>query len=207
MSEMSPTRMNLLARRSQLDLALRGVDLLQKKRDALVKEFFALVHETLDARKKLNAAAATAYKALLLANSMDGSFAVESVALSVPVVNDVHTQIENVWGTRVPKLDVNWPHEPTISPVSVGSRTVAAQSAFQKLSRAMIQMVNNESKLRRFGEEIKKTARRVAALEQVVIPGMRSQMRYIQQVLDQQEQEDIFRLRRIKSKLETQRSV
>lgn len=207
MSEMSPTRMNLLERRSQHALAMRGVDLLQKKRDALVKEFFALVHETLDARRQLNAAAATAYKALLLANSMDGSSAVESVALSVPLVIDVHANIENVWGTRVPKLDVNWPHEPTISPVSVGARTVVAQSAFQKLSCAMLRVANSESRLRRFGEEIKKTARRVAALDQVVIPSMRSQMRYIQQVLDQQEQEDIFRLRRIKSKIESQRSV
>jgi len=205
MSDMSPTRMNLLARRSQRGLALRGVDLLQKKRDALVKEFFALVHETLDARRQLNAAAAAAYKALLLANSMDGPSAVESVALSVPVVSDVHAHIENVWGTRVAKLDVDWPHESAISPVSVGTRTVVAQSAFQKLSRAMLRVANNESRLRRFGEEIKKTARRVAALEQVVIPNIQSQMRYIQQVLDQQEQEDIFRLRRIKSKIEAQR--
>jgi V/A-type H+-transporting ATPase subunit D len=207
MSDMSPTRMNLLSRRSQLGLALRGVDLLQKKRDALVKEFFALVHETLDARKQLNAAAAAAYKALLLANSMDGPSAVESVALSVPVVSDVHAHIENVWGTRVAKLDVDWPHAPAISPVSVGTRTVVAQSAFQKLSRAMLRVANNESRLRRFGEEIKKTARRVAALEQVVIPNIKSQMRYIQQVLDQQEQEDVFRLRRIKSKIEAQRSA
>jgi V/A-type H+/Na+-transporting ATPase subunit D len=207
MSDMSPTRMNLLARRSRLSLALRGVDLLQKKRDALVKEFFALVHETLDARKQLDAAAERAHRALLLANSMDGPNAVESVALSVPVVTGFHVRFENVWGTRVPTLDMDWVHEPTISPVSVGGRTVFAQSAFRKLVRAMLRVANNEARLRRFGEEIKKTARRVAALEQVVIPGIRSQMRYIQQVLDQQEQEDIFRLRRIKSKLEAQRSV
>ena len=52
------------------------------------------------------------------------------------------------------------------------------------------------------GEEIKKTARRVNALEMAVIPGIRSQIHQIQQILDQQEQEDIFRLKRIKSKIE-----
>jgi V/A-type H+-transporting ATPase subunit D len=51
MDEISPTRMNLLARRSQLELASRGVELLEKKRDALVKEFFANVHEALEARR------------------------------------------------------------------------------------------------------------------------------------------------------------
>jgi V/A-type H+-transporting ATPase subunit D len=38
-------------------------------------------------------------------------------------------------------------------------------------------------------------------LQQAVIPGIRSQIRAIQQALDQQEQEDIFRLKRIKGKI------
>ena len=42
------------------------------------------------------------------------------------------------------------------------------------------------------------------ALELAVIPGLRSQIRYIRQVLDQQEQEDIFRLKRVKRKIEAQ---
>jgi V/A-type H+-transporting ATPase subunit D len=65
----------------------------------------------------------------------------------------------------------------------------------------LIQVANTETRLRRIGEEIKKTARRVNALEQVVIPGIRSQIHFIQQVLDQQEQEDIFRLKRVKGKI------
>jgi V/A-type H+-transporting ATPase subunit D len=207
MSEQSPTRMNLLARHAQLGLAARGVDLLQKKRDALVKEFFALVHETLDARRQLNSAAGEAYRALLLAHSVDGLPVVESHALSVSTITDVQTHIENVWGTRVPKMLVDWPRTYAVSPISAGERTVAAQAAFLDLSRALIRVANSESRLRRFGEEIKKTARRVAALEQVVIPGIRSQIRYIQQVLDQQEQEDVFRLRRIKSKIERRRTT
>ena len=65
MTETSPTRMNLLTRRSQHALAVRGVDLLQKKRDALVREFFSLVHETLQARRQLNAAEREAHMALI----------------------------------------------------------------------------------------------------------------------------------------------
>ncbi len=72
MNGTSPTRMNLLTRRSQLGLALRGVDLLQKKRDALVKEFFSMVHEALEARRRLNEAAHGAHMALFLAEAFDG---------------------------------------------------------------------------------------------------------------------------------------
>jgi V/A-type H+-transporting ATPase subunit D len=205
MSEISPTRMNLLARRSRLALAVRGVDLLQKKRDALVREFFALVHQTLDARRDLNKTGQEAHMALILAKSFDGQREVEVLSLTVPVISDVQAEVESVWGTRVPRLEVEWPQEATTSPLAVGARSHAAQVAFRRLAQVLIQVANTESRLRRIGEEIKKTARRVNALELSVIPGIRSQIRYIQQVLDQQEQEDIFRLKRIKGKLDASR--
>jgi len=201
MNGTSPTRMNLLTRRSQLRLALRGVDLLQKKRDALVREFFSLIHETLEARRQLNAAGQEAHMALFLAKAFDGPQEVEVFSLNVPTISDARAELENVWGTRVPRLAVEWPRGTTTSPVSVGGRTLAAQAAFRRLSQALLRVANSESRLRRIGEEIKKTARRVNALEQAVIPGIQSQIHYIQQVLDQQEQEDIFRLKRIKGKM------
>ena len=201
MNGTSPTRMNLLARRSQLRLALRGVDLLQKKRDALVREFFSLIHETLKARRQLNTTGQEAHMALFLAKAFDGPQEVEVFSLSVPTISDARAELENVWGTRVPRLAVEWPRGITTSPLSTGGRTLAAQVAFRELSQALFRVANSESRLRRIGEEIKKTARRVNALEQAVIPGIQSQIHYIQQVLDQQEQEDIFRLKRIKGKI------
>ena len=192
--------MNLLTRRSQLGLALRGVDLLQKKRDALVREFFGLIHETLEARRQLNTASREAHMALLLAKSFDGPKEVERLSLSVPAVTDAQADVENIWGTRVPRLTVEWPHGIIASPLTIGGHTLVAQLAFRVLSQAFLQVANTESRLRRIGEEIKRTARRVNALEHAVIPGIQSQIHYIQQVLDQQEQEDIFRLKRIKGK-------
>jgi V/A-type H+-transporting ATPase subunit D len=194
--------MNLLTRRSQLGLALRGVDLLQKKRDALVREFFGLIQETLEARRQLNAAGQEAHMALFLANAFDGPREVEIFSLRIPVISDARAELENVWGTRVPRLEVEWPRGgPPTSPLSVGGQTLAAQAAFRDLSQALFRVANTESRLRRIGEEIKKTARRVNALEQAVIPSVRSQIHYIQQILDQQEQDDIFRLKRIKGKM------
>jgi V/A-type H+-transporting ATPase subunit D len=201
MNGASPTRMNLLARRGQLRLALRGIDLLQKKRDALVREFFGLVHKALEARRQLNAVGREAHMALFVAKAFDGPREVEVFSLNVPVISVARPDLENVWGIRVPRLAMEWPRAANISPLDVGGRTLAAQAAFRRLSRALIRVANTESRLRRIGEEIKKTVRRVNALEQAVIPGLRFQIRYIQQVLDQQEQEDIFRLKRIKSKM------
>jgi V/A-type H+-transporting ATPase subunit D len=205
MNEISPTRINLLTRRSQLGLAVRGRDLLEKKRDALVQEFFSNVHEALEARRQLYQAAQEAHRALMLAKAFDGPEAVESLSLGMPVRFTAQAEVDNIWGTRVPRLAIDSSQAATTSPLAVGGRTIAAQAAFQKLCRMLIQVANTESRLRRIAGEIKKTARRVNALEQAIVPGIRSQIRAIQQALDQQEQEDIFRLKRIKSKIEAQR--
>ncbi len=201
MNEVSPTRMNLLTRRSQLLLAGRGVQLLEKKRDALLQEFQAKVHEALEARRQLADAAQEAHQALMLAQSFDGPEQVAALSLNLPVRLTARAEVDNVWGIKVPRLAADYPQALTMSPLAVGGRTVAAQIAFQKLCRLFIRIANGEARLRRVAEEIKKTARRVNALQQAVIPGIRSQIRYIQQALDQQEQDDVFRLKRIKAKL------
>jgi V/A-type H+-transporting ATPase subunit D len=206
LTDTSPTRMNLLARRSQLVMANRGVELLEKKRDALVKEFFANVHEALEARREYYKAAREAHLTLLLAKSFDGPESVEAISLAAPVTLTAQAQVDNVWGTRVPRLIPDLSAAATMSPLAMGGRTVAAQAAFQQLCRVLIRVSNTESRLRRIAEEIKKTARRVNALRQAIIPGIRQQIRSIQQALDQQEQEDIFRLKRIKGKIEAQGS-
>ncbi|WP_456411626.1 V-type ATP synthase subunit D [Oceanithermus sp.] len=199
MEQISPTRMTLLQKRSQLQLASKGVDLLKKKRDALVGEFFALVHETLEARKKLEAAAKDAYFALFLAKAFDGPEVVDALALGMPVLDDVTADVENVWGTKVPKLIAKWPEGAAASPIATGGQTLKAQEAFRRFAQALVEVANTETRLRRIGEEIKKTTRRVNALEQVVIPGVLHQMRFIKLVLEQREREDTFRLKRIKA--------
>ncbi|WP_337843751.1 V-type ATP synthase subunit D [Thermus sp.] len=200
MSQVSPTRMNLLQRRGQLRLAQKGVDLLKKKRDALVAEFFGLVREALEARKALNEAAKEAYSALLLAQAFAGPEAVAAAALGVPPLKGVEAEVENVWGSRVPRLEVAFP-KGGLSPATP-AQVLEAQRAFLRYAQALVRVANTETRLKKLGEEIKKTTRRVNALEQVVIPGIRGQIRFIQQVLEQREREDTFRLKRIKGKIE-----
>ncbi len=202
MEQISPTRMTLLQKRSQLQLASKGVDLLKKKRDALVGEFFALVQETLEARKSLESAAKDAYFALFLAKAFDGPEVVDAQAVGIPAVKSVSAEVENVWGTKVPKLNVDWPAGAAASPIATGGQTLKAQEAFRRFAKALVEVANTETRLRRIGEEIKKTTRRVNALEQVVIPGVLHQMRFIKLVLEQREREDTFRLKRIKAKSE-----
>jgi V/A-type H+-transporting ATPase subunit D len=202
----SPTRMNLLQRKNQLRVAQQGVDLLKRKRDALVSEFFQVVRQALAARDRLNAIAEKAYVVLSLAKAVEGRQALEAAALADrrPVLVDV--EIRNIWGIKVPDVRVQRIRrtflERGLSPTAVSVRTLESAEAFEEVLDAILEVASTELRLRKIGEEIKKTTRRVNALEQIVIPRIRAEIRYINDVLEQRAREDIFRLKRIKKKLE-----
>jgi len=199
----APTRSNLLQRRDQLKLAGRGADLLKRKRDALIGEFFDLVKASLEARRALQDASKEAYFALFLANAWDGPAAVESLALASDEDLEIEISVENLFGVKVPQVQPpEFSDHLPFSPVGAGARTLDAATEFRKLTEAIVQVAATETRLRRIGEEIKKTNRRVNALEQLVIPGIRHQIKDIRSVLDQRALEEVTVLKRIKAKLE-----
>ena len=201
--QIAPTRSNLLQRRDQLKLANRGADLLKRKRDALIGEFFSLVQESLKARRALNSSSREAYFSLFLAKAWDGPEAVESLSLAGDKQLELDLKVQNLFGVKVPQVqppefDSNLP----FSPVGAGARTLDAASQFRALTEALVQVAATETRLRLVGEEIKKTSRRVNALEQIVIPGVQAQIRDIRSVLDQRALEETTVLKRIKAKLD-----
>lgn len=199
----APTRSNLLQRRDQVKLAIRGADLLKRKRDALVGEFFALVKSSLEARRDLSRISREAYFALFLANAWDGPEAVGSLALAQQGEIEISLKMENIFGVKVPQvLPPTFDESLPFSPVTAGASTLEAAKQFRKLVEAIVRVAATETRLRKIGEEIKKTNRRVNALEQLVIPGINYEIRHIRSVLDQRALEEVTTLKRIKAKLE-----
>ena len=200
----APTRSNLLQRRDQLKLAIRGADLLKRKRDALIGEFFKLVKVALEARRELTKVSQEAYLSLFLANAWDGPEAVKSLSLAESGALEVEITVQNLFGVKVPLVQPPTfeAGELPFSPVEAGARTLDAAAQFRALTEAIIKVAATETRLRRIGEEIKKTSRRVNALEQLVIPNIGRQIKGIRSVLDQRALEEVTVLKRIKSKLE-----
>jgi V/A-type H+/Na+-transporting ATPase subunit D len=202
----SPTRMNLLQRQNQVKLAQQGVDLLKRKRDALVADFFNIVRRALAAREKLTRSAEKAYTLLSLAKAVEGREVLEAAALGDPRRLQVEIETRNVWGTRIPTITTDQVRRTILSrgqdPVAVTARVIESADDFEEVLAALLEVASTEVTLRKIGEEIKKTTRRVNALEQVVIPRIRGEIRYIRDVLEQRAREDVFRLKRIKKKLE-----
>ena len=201
--QIAPTRSNLLQRRDQMRLAVKGADLLKRKRDALIGEFFDLVKVSLAARRKLGETSKEAYFSLFLAKAWDGPEAVESLSLAQAGELDLDIKVQNLFGVKVPEVQPpQFSDGLPFSPVNTGAKTLDAAAEFKRLTEALVEVAATETRLRRIGEEIKKTSRRVNALEQLVIPGINQQIKDIRSVLDQRALEEVTVLKRIKAKLE-----
>lgn len=205
-ANISATRMNLLVLKNQAALARQGVDLLKRKRDALVMEFFKIVKQTLQSREELSKAMGIAYENLTLTKAIEGLNTIESIAMAGRRKIVIEDQLKNVWGVKIPEFkEETWtrkPRERGCSPAALSARLHGTAVSFEKLTSLLVRIASIEVKLRRLGLEIKKTTRRVNALEQIILPTMASQIRFIRGVIEQREREDTFRLKKIKLKLE-----
>ncbi len=206
MEQIRATRAQLLAKKKQILLARQGRDLLKQKRNALLKELMRLAEQVVRGSDELEQSVGEAVAALALAEALDGPEAVQSAALAAQGQISLTVSVTNIMGVLTPVIEqknlVRGPLDRGYSLNAVSSRIEAAAEAFESQLELIIELASSEMRLRRLAEEIGRTTRRVNALENVLIPRLEAQRNYIQMVLEEREREDLFRLKRVKLKLE-----
>ena len=210
MEEVRPTRAELLERRAQIGLAQQGLDLLKQKRDALLMEFMGVMDETLRLSDSLQRTVSEAQYSLAVAQAVDGVVALRSAGLATKgevVVDMTGTKIMGVSVPVVTKGEspVKSSFTRGYAVTGVSSRVDEAADKFEHILDVIIEYADIETRLKRLGEEINKTNRRVNALEQVTVPALREQVSYISQTLDERAREDLFRLKKVKKKIEAKK--
>lgn len=207
MEQIRATRAELLAKKKQIGLARQGRDLLKEKRNALLKELMHTAEQAVRSSDELEKSAGEAIGALALAEALDGPEAVQSAAFASRGQVSLEVTATNVMGVIIPMIEQKSvgrsPLDRGYSLTAVSSRIEATAEAFESLLDLLIELANNELRLRRLVEEIGRTTRRVNALENILIPRLETQRNYIQMVLEEREREDLFRLKRVKMRLET----
>ncbi len=209
MEEVHPTRTELLQRKNQISLAQQGNDLLKQKRDALLMEFMDVMDRVLDSSKRLQEAAAKASYAQAVAKAVDGSVAMRSAAMANKGEVDVELKGAVIMGVPVPEVAKKNIKKTSLergfSMTSVSSRINETAERFEDEVNIIIEIAAIETKLKRLGEEIQRTRRRVNALDYVVIPQLEEQVKYIQMALDERAREELFRLKKVKKSIEVKK--
>jgi len=208
MEKVSPTRMNLLSRKSQKNLASEGVELLKHKREVLLSKFMDLVKPLMDKHDRLHKEMVQAFHCLNTARAIDGWGELKSAALLWDKKVTIQISKETNWGVEIPKIEFVeglGTHFSESHSHSVSLRIYETRDRFEKILKLIFEIAPIEAALKRLGREIQKTTRRINALEVMLIPRLRNEIRFIKSTLEEREREDNFRLRRIKNKKELER--
>jgi len=206
MEKVNPTRSELLYRKQQINLAMMGTELLKKKRDALLREFLPIIDETMKLSLRLERATADAQKTLAMAEAVEGRKVLRSVGFATKGEVLVDITGTHVMGVPIPVIrkssaPMKNELERGYSITGVGARVDQTAEKFEEIVDIMIQSADIETRLRRLGEELQKTNRRVNALENIVVPELAEQVKFIFNSLDERAREDHFRLKKVKSKI------
>lgn len=206
MEQVRATRAELLAKKRLIALARQGRDLLSEKRNALLQELMRTAEEVLRESSELERSVGESAVALALAEALDGPEAVRSAAFAAQGQVALEVTGVNIMGVPVPLIEkksvARSPLDRGYSLSGVSSRIDAVAEAFEAQLDLVIELAASEMRLRRLAEEIGRTTRRVNALDHVLIPRLEAERNYIQMVMEEREREDLFRLKRVKVKLE-----
>lgn len=195
-----PTKGNLINTQKSLKLAKLGYDLLDRKRNVLIREMMALVDKASSIRGEIEDVYRRAYQALQRANITLGSSVCESIAKSIPIEDGIEISYRSVMGVEIPTVTLEKSEidlEYGISQTS--SQLDLAYLSFQKTKELTAILAEIDNSVYRLAEAIKKTQRRANALKNIVIPRFEETVKYITSALEEKEREEFSRLKVIKS--------
>lgn len=201
--DINPTRSELQKLKKRIALAQSGYNLLKKKRDGLILEFFEILKQAKTLRKELTDEYARALEKVNVARAVEGDLSLKSLALAVRHKPSLELSSKNIMGVVVPKIKSDVVQLDAVDRgygmLSRSALIDDASTGFDALTQKVIKAAEVETALKKLLIEIEKTKRRVNALEFEVIPKMKDLEKFILLRLQEMERENIFRLKRIKA--------
>lgn len=195
-----PTKGNLIRARNSLALAQQGYELMDKKRNILIRELTELTEEAKGVQAQIDDAYKKAYAALETANIELGISAVQQMSLTVPVENRVQIRVRSVMGTEIPlvRYDREEPRKPAYAFYRTRDALDEATLAFGKVKDLTIRLSQVETSAHRLAAEIQRTQKRANALQNITIPHYEELTKSITNALEEKEREEFTRLKIIK---------
>jgi V/A-type H+-transporting ATPase subunit D len=193
-----PTKGNLLASKRSRELALTGYELMDRKRNILIREIMGLIDIATEIQSQIDEYFSSAYKALMIANMTLGKC--DKIALAVPIDDSLSLRFRSVMGVEL--ASVTSDEAPLRIPYGFENTNSALDEAFIKFSKVkhlIRELAEVENAIYRLAYAIKKTQKRANALSNIVIPGLTNTIKNITDVLEEKEREEFVRLKVIKS--------
>ncbi|MBI5234149.1 MAG: V-type ATP synthase subunit D [Deltaproteobacteria bacterium] len=201
--EKSATRQNLLRLKGAEEAARRGKELLRNKRFALMREFLGLADECAGCRDEIALVLRKARLDLELTKALAPEAILPFAKKSSREVS-LDIKVRNVWGVNVPEIEtvavVRTVEARSVSPLGESAGTLDTAKGFEVIVEKAIGLASRQSRFERIGEAIRSDTRKINALEEVVLKRISSMIKTTERVLAEREKEDIYRMKRHKTK-------
>lgn len=192
-----PTKSNLIASKKNLALARMGFELLDRKRNVLMREMMRLIDEAAALQQDIGHTFSEAYAALQTANVTLG---IETTLENyMPTENGFSYTNRNVMGVNLPTTHLDaLPVRPFYGFSSTNAYLDYAYLSFDEVKKLCARLAGTENSVYRLAMAIKTTQRRANMLENVVLPRYERAIKTISGVLEEHEREEFTRLKVIK---------
>lgn len=194
-----PTKGNLMATKKSLALAKNGFELLDRKRNILVREMMTLIDKATEIQDKIDITYNKAYKALQFANITLGFC--DEISKTVPEETSLKLFYRSVMGVEIPIVTMNDTDDVKLY-FSIYSTNAALDEAylrFHEVKKLTAVLAEVENSVYRLADAIKKTQKRANALKNVMIPKFEETVKFISEALEEKDREEFSRLKVIKS--------
>ena len=194
-----PTKGNLMLAKNSLTLAYQGYDLMDKKRNILLKELMSLIDEAKVIQEEIDSTFTRGYACLQRANIEQGISKVQELAYTVPIEESVRIQTRSIMGTEIPYVKYDSKQNDLTYSFSTTTESVdIAREAFREVKELTIKLSMVENAAYRLAANIKKTQKRANALKNITIPMYTNLVYTITNALEEKEREEFTRLKVIK---------
>ncbi len=197
----APTKSNLLSIKDQLRVAQDGYELLEQKREILVMELMHMVERVKLLERDIEKTIKTAYPALKNMLMAVGRDRIERISGTVSYDFTITEKDVSMAGMSFSPISVELPKRQLFySFMNSFADSDKVMVDFFELLKLLTEMASIRTIVWRLATEVKKTQRRVNALDKMVIPQTRETKVYIEGVLEERERENVFVLKTLKAK-------
>ncbi len=199
-SEIRPTRINLIKTKKTLKQSKSGLELLERKRDVLMRELRHFAYDAKKLREEVNEVLARAFQNLVESKVIMGSENVMNVALAFSLKENFVLDHRSIMGVTVPIIKMQT-DEDAKPEYGFDDTSVLLDSAFNEFSNVLeqiAQLAELEGAVYNIANDIQKTQKRVNALKHVFIPKYTEIVKRIELVLEEKDREEFIRLKTAK---------
>jgi V/A-type H+-transporting ATPase subunit D len=199
--QIAPTKSNLLNVTERLATAREGYDLLEQKREILVMELMRKVEQVKLLERDLDRRLETAYPCLKRMLVTVGRERADKLSRNISYRYELREKRVAVAGMNLPGLEVRLPKmELKYSPANSFAECDEIMLEFFELLKILTELAAVRTIAWRLAREVRKTQRRVNALEKMVIPTARDTKIYIEAALEEKDRDAFFSSKLLKRK-------